>query len=122
MVHCRAGECSEFAAGMAALARNGPYRNVIRWNQLQGWRSHVEETETSAMTGGTPGGDALMVHRIDAVVRRIRMAQRAGLCGRYMVGRQCHPAGRRERGSREVAIGTLTGGDVRRSGAGHDGW
>ena len=71
-------------------------------------RDDVGEALAGGVAGGAAGRDAGVVHRGDRVVARRRVAQRARLARRNVVGRLGGDAGR-ERGGRAVAAAAFAG-------------
>ena len=82
MIHCRARERRKVTRGVTALAGRASYRNMIARQNCKCRRRHIREAQTGAVTSGATAADALMVHRIDAVVVRNRVTERARIRSR----------------------------------------
>ena len=84
VAHGSAGpECREIRRRVAVFARRA------RWDMVRRLflRNDVGETQSLAMAYRAVVGDALVTHLEDGVIRRVRVTQRAGLRGRYVIGR-----------------------------------
>ena len=78
--------------------------DVIRRGRL---RNDVGKTRACGVTLCAVVSDSLVIHRVDGVVRRVRMTQRAGLRRRNVIGRLCQTG--RERHSGTVTLRAFAG-------------
>ena len=110
MLDGRAAEIRECRGRVAAFASDRPGRDVLGRRPC---RIDVGEGLAGGVTGRATRRDPRMAHRRQAVVARGRVANRARLRGREVVGGlRADPA--RERRGRGVAGPAIAGGRVRR--------